>query len=715
MATINKIKVGNTEYDIEASSIGNLSNITVESSENTQTPEILIKSNSTGEKEFGNDADIRFEVASNKSVATGGKVAAVIGLNTKGNLSLESLNKHVNIESVKGIQIKPTTNIIFDTSRRVENQGGSEDGNEAVVETKWDDLEVASGEEYKQMGYLKLHARAIDLRTFWHGGIALQPSGVDGHGNENKIKFESSRKKGANQNIPHSIRITDPDYTEYYSLEGGKGVEFATFNNEHTSIFTRDYRFNDEGKVYSVKRALPVTSNDKTDYPTQADDFKDIPVDSKGGVGTYNNETYSWESASGTYLIAASWNSIVKTANAFNDQPWTDCNISGKGNLQITASDEVEWVEVPEYSGEFESLAEGSEAPKRKYVGDGIVYKLPDNKYYTCQLKLNGEHHINIEADSTIKLESGYNDVEITSKNDKVQLKAPIVQIEGSNIDETTEVDSGVVDFSTTPTISFVSKKISKKGLLEGGSTPQKLIITSLNSFGKTIYDNGTKARIPYDNPLYLSNGTVYTPQLIIPTKPEVFTDSTHQNPAPEGVYVYERGGISIMINVEFDSKKNKYMAKKKATICNLEANSLYTDSGATTAFVLDPESDYTGNEPTLYTASNTQAAEGYYITEVSGTLYVVYVGSENKLQKYNVSNDTETLEWCKPLSYFDTVTQNSYNSIIYGGSNSAQSGEEAIPNESPLKSGSMECDIQDIITLVNYFKDQHQGPWASQ
>ena len=90
-----------------------------------------------------------------------------------------------------------------------------------------------------------------------------------------------------------------------------------------------------------------------------------------------------------------------------------------------------------------------------------------------------------------------------------------------------------------------------------------------------------------------------------------------------------------------------------------------------------------------------------------------MYVGSENKLQKYNVSNDTETLEWCKPLSYFDTVTQNSYNSIIYGGSNSAQSGEEAIPNESPLKSGSMECDIQDIITLVNYFKDHNQGPWA--
>ena len=118
-------------------------------------------------------------------------------------------------------------------------------------------------------GYLKVRAQAIDLRCEDHGGIALQPKGDDGEGHENKIKFEHN---------------------------GGDGKEFGTFNTQKTSIFTDQYRFNKSGIVYPVTRGAlettykidgdPTSGVKKIDYPTQADDFKDI-LD--------NNKYCTWE------------------------------------------------------------------------------------------------------------------------------------------------------------------------------------------------------------------------------------------------------------------------------------------------------------------------------------------------------------------------------------------------------------------------------------
>ena len=124
------------------------------------------------------------------------------------------------------------------------------------------DVNVNSNKNTK--GYLKVRAKAIDLRCEDNGGIALQPKGNDGSGHENKIKFEH---------------------------DGGDGKEFGTFNTEKTSIFTDEYRFNESGKVYAVTRGAlettykvdndPTSGVKKIDYPTQADDFKDILDNSK--------------------------------------------------------------------------------------------------------------------------------------------------------------------------------------------------------------------------------------------------------------------------------------------------------------------------------------------------------------------------------------------------------------------------------------------------
>lgn len=223
---------------------------------------------------------------------------SLIEMNSKGNLSIESLAKHVNIEAKSGVQIKPTTNIIFDSSRRIL----ANKGNEVQVEAKFDDYsnyQKGEAPEYdgkdgveEEYAELKLHSRNVDLRCHKHGGIALQIAGCDHYNtpsaehHENKIKFESDRKVPLSDNF-------NPTPSSYQG-EGGKGLEFGTFNNEHTSLYTHDYRFRGQGTVFGVLREAPVMIDGKFDYPTQEDDFKDV----------ITNATPN-----------ATWNEIIDAAN----------------------------------------------------------------------------------------------------------------------------------------------------------------------------------------------------------------------------------------------------------------------------------------------------------------------------------------------------------------------------------------------------------------
>ena len=156
-------------------------------------------------------------------------------------------------------------------------------------------------------GYLKVRAQAIDLRCEENGGIALQPKGNDGTGHENKIKFEHN---------------------------GGDGKEFGTFNTQKTSVFTDEYRFNGSGVIYAVARGALETTykvpNDpnsgikKVDYPTQDDDFKDIPVSYEGSNCTWDS-TNGWEAPSGEHVLSCTWEDLVKLVyymKTNNQGPW---------------------------------------------------------------------------------------------------------------------------------------------------------------------------------------------------------------------------------------------------------------------------------------------------------------------------------------------------------------------------------------------------------
>ena len=144
---------------------------------------------------------------------------------------------------------------------------------------------------------LNLKAGSIDIRAHSTGdgnggGIAIQIAGRDSSGKENKFKIETDR----------TTDVDVEDSAESHAGEGGKGIEIGTINAQMTSLFTKTYRFKGDAPIYAVTRGevTETTSSDgetKHDYPTQADDSKDIIPDAQMSHPLTLNKLYqlvSW-------------------------------------------------------------------------------------------------------------------------------------------------------------------------------------------------------------------------------------------------------------------------------------------------------------------------------------------------------------------------------------------------------------------------------------
>lgn len=224
--------------------------------------------------------------------------------------------------------------------------------------------------------YAKMRARAFDFRCMNHGGIALQIAGTDNAGKENKIKFESDR-------------TTEPGASASYCGEGGKGVEFGTFNNLHTSLYTGDYRFKGDATVYGVTRNAPAqTSTGKIDYPTQGDDFKDI-VDTANG---------------------ATWNEIISGAKKCRDLDETiaaavaRASVSGVDMSVFVTKTEVEDVVASAMSAahiDTTGLATEQWVLDRHYID-----ALPDGIQYVKMGKSKGNFAVDVTGKYTWELTS---------------------------------------------------------------------------------------------------------------------------------------------------------------------------------------------------------------------------------------------------------------------------------------------------------------------
>ena len=231
---------------------------------------------------------------------------------------------------------------------------------------KWHNGIVDESQKCGPIG-LQVKARAIDLRCHDHGGIALQIAGQDGSNHENKIKFESDRTTNIGEDAT-------------YASVGGKGLEFGTFNNLHTSLYTGDYRFKDDAYVYGVTRG-PLETNTltgKIDYPTQYDDFKDIL-----------NETHK-----------ATWKEIIDVARAYKDGTLSAGGGSGSGseggNVDLSAyATNAALAEVNTLASEAKTTAENA-----KTAVDGLTGLTTDVDFLKGRVYRKGKNG-NVEIDAT--------------------------------------------------------------------------------------------------------------------------------------------------------------------------------------------------------------------------------------------------------------------------------------------------------------------------
>ena len=341
-------------------------------------------------------------------------------INSKGNLNIETSPEigntskgKINIEAMDDIQFKPGDDIILYSHHRAQDKQDEvavkvTDGDDVPVKLQVNAAEVTLTTKDKEgndadvldinvnadknvKGYLKVRARAIDLRCEDHGGIAIQPKGQDSSHNENKIKFEHG---------------------------GGDGLEFGTFNTRKTSIYTPEYRFRKDGVWKMADRATEVSDKyDGTDetthykYVKQADDFYDI-IDPNDATCTTRD--------------------IIKTAAALNGTENIHTHITSKGNLEIESlniyyaeyinSSEQAPVDYYQYSGtdEIDEDAYYSEADiisildqgETIFEGDWSTTSFwvinQDNVTYTqWRLTKIAAPDINIESDSDVKITAG--------------------------------------------------------------------------------------------------------------------------------------------------------------------------------------------------------------------------------------------------------------------------------------------------------------------
>ena len=283
-----------------------------------------------------------------------------------------SMNKN---SRVVGLKLN-AAEITLDTQKANATEFDPEELQVKFRNDKWN-----SGEQVGITGpiYAKLKARAFDFRCYDHGGIAFQIAGADTAGKENKIKFESDR-------------TSEIGATPVYCKEGGKGLEFGTFNNEHASLYTGDYRFKGDAKVYGVTRNAPaLNSNGKIDYPTQPDDFKDVI-----NAATPN----------------ASWNEIIDAANKCKNLDETINNKVAEAALSASGIDVSGFVTRDNVQDMVNQAMADADVDLTGYATEQWVLDkhyidaLPDGMQYVKMGKSKGNFAVDVTGNYTWELTS---------------------------------------------------------------------------------------------------------------------------------------------------------------------------------------------------------------------------------------------------------------------------------------------------------------------
>ena len=571
----------------------------------------------------------------------------------------------INIEPISDLQIKPGDDIIFYSHHREENKQ-----NEVA-------LKILNGSGTEDIPVkLQLNASELTVTTKGKTGNTANVFDVNVNSGPNTKGYLKVRAQAIDlRSESHGgIALQPKGYDGEGKMNkikfehgGGDGLEFGTFNTEKTSIFTDEYRFN-KGGIWKMA-TRQTTPSDKVDeddstttykYVKQEDDFYDI-------INQEDAQTTTKD--------------IINTAAALNNE-FIETSLSTKKNLKISA---ISNYKIVTYEGqpsgseltftvdktriytrdELKLIFSGDTSDK---LSDLIDTKLPfliegDNGIY--RLSGNITPKIALEAEEEVGLDAKYGDVVITS-GDTVKMEAPEIRLNAMNSDKT----GGTVNFGATQDIIFITKKLTNGMKVEAPTNPTQIKQVLQNNTSQVVLWNGTKFIITLKE-LY---GKDSNDQLVLVT--------------PNNYNTYKETNAYFSDGSPVPADYTCYCG------FTTEDNGTYTTSiymlgtkGSSPQFKKKP-----GNPVAVYTHS---------VENVLGTTRVVAANSQ----------DT-TYDYVKGMEYLEFIFSSEETTM------KATPGVSEVQPESFVESDALTVNLEDIFTLVNFFKTGeglNSGPWAPQ
>jgi len=454
---------------------------------------------------------------------------------------------------------------------------------------------------------------------------------------------------------------------------GGDGLEFGTFNAEKTSIFTDEYRFNKDGIWKMAVRETTDSGKEIIDegtiptgkLATAAKKYKKNNATNNAAKAYADMKTY--EAADDFYDFVdvedaqTTTKDIIATANAMNNE-FIETGLSSKKNLKISASSTYK---IIAYTGTttgsektfvIEDKTKSYYKDELKLILSGST-KLSDYIDTKLPFLIDGEEGAyRLSGDITPKISvEAEEEVDIDAAyGDVVVTSGDCIKCEAPEIRLNALNDDktgGFVNFGATQDVMFINSKLTKGLKVEASATPTKI---------KQVLQNNTIDTVYWD-----STNSIFR----VPMK-KIYADAEHTiEITPSNYSTYKEQAAYFEDGTKLPADYTCFIWT------TTESSGTYT----TNIYKVSTK----GSSDVL--SKNIKGPVGQYTSSTEGVL-----GSRVSL---GTSDELTTLEFEFPTYAGDTNI-------------SAVQPEEFVTVA--------ECELGDIIALVNYMKTNNQGPWAS-
>lgn len=437
---------------------------------------------------------------------------------------------------------------------------------------------------------------------------------------------------------------------------GGDGLEFGTFNTEKTSIFTNEYRFNKDGIWKMATRET--TESGKTIQDEKEGGLGNLPAT---GALKYVKQADDFYDIINVADATCTTSDIIATAHAMNNDH-IETALSNKNNLKISAVNHYKFVVAT--SPAVSPLAFEVSDVDGSYTKDDLkvildsesTTKLSDLIETKAPFVISGTDNTQyvIVEDVTPKISiESEEEVDLDAKyGDVVITSGDTIKCEAPEVRLNAikeDKTGGVVNFGATQDVMFINSKLTKGLKVEASATPTKIEQVLQNNSADTVYWDETESIFR------------------VPMK-HIYADAEHT--------------IEITPS-NYSTYKEKAAYFADGTLIPAD----YTCFGYVTT---EDNGTYTTNVYKYSTKGSSAVLSknykqvGQYTSTTEGVL-----GSRVTL---GTADELTTLEFELPSYTGDTNI-------------SAVQPEEFVTVA--------ECELGDIIALVNYMKTNNQGPWT--